>query len=103
MPTIYEGMLTTPPGRFALVAGRFNHFIVEQLVNGALDALGRHGVDDDVIDLVRVPGSFEIPFVAQKLAATGKYAAVICLGAVIRGDTDHYDHVAGEAAKGVAQ
>lgn len=103
MPTTYEGMLTTPSGRFALVAGRFNSFIVEHLINGACDALKRHGVADQAIDLVRVPGSFEIPFVAKRLAASGQYAAVICLGAVIRGDTDHYDHVAGEAAKGVAQ
>lgn len=103
MPTTYEGMLTTPSGRFALVAGRFNSFIVEHLINGACDALKRHGVAEQAIDLVRVPGSFEIPFVAKRLAASGQYAAVICLGAVIRGDTDHYDHVAGEAAKGVAQ
>lgn len=103
MPTTYEGMLTTPPGRFALVAGRFNSFIVEHLIDGAYDALKRHGVAEQAIDLVRVPGSFEIPFVAKRLAASGQYAAVICLGAVIRGDTDHYDHVAGEAAKGVAQ
>ena len=103
MPTVYEGDFSTPSGRFALVAGRFNGTIVEDLVAGALDGLGRHGVSDTAIDLVRVPGSFEIPFVAQKLAATGKYAAVICLGAVIRGETSHYDHVAGDAAGGVAR
>jgi 6,7-dimethyl-8-ribityllumazine synthase len=103
MPTIYEGTFAPPPGRFALVAARFNHVIVEQLVNGALDGLKRHGVGDEAIDLVRVPGSFEIPSVAQRLAASKRYAAVICLGAVIRGDTDHYDHVAGGAAHGVAQ
>jgi 6,7-dimethyl-8-ribityllumazine synthase len=102
MPTVYEGNFATPPGRFALVAARFNHFIVEHLVNGALDGLKRHGVADDAIDLVWVPGSFEIPPIAQRLAASGKYAAVLCLGAIIRGDTDHYDYVAGEAAKGVA-
>jgi 6,7-dimethyl-8-ribityllumazine synthase len=102
MPTVYEGNFATPPGRFALIAARFNHFIVEHLVNGALDGLKRHGVADDAIDLVWVPGSFEIPPIAQGLAASGKYAAVICLGAIIRGDTDHYDYVAGEAAKGVA-
>jgi 6,7-dimethyl-8-ribityllumazine synthase len=102
MPTVYEGTFATPAGRFALIAARFNHFIVEQLVNGALDGLKRHGVADEAIDLVWVPGSFETPLVAQRLAASGKYAAVICLGAIIRGDTDHYDHVAGEAAKGVA-
>ena len=84
------------------MAARFNSAIVEA-VAGALDGLKRHGVADDAIDLVRVPGSFEIPLVAQRLAGGGKYAAVICLGAVIRGDTDHYDHVAGEAAAGVAR
>src|SRR5207302_7207460 len=82
---------------------RFNHFVVEHLVAGAVDGLKRHGVAEEAIDLVRVPGSFEIPPVALRLARSQKYAAVICLGAVIRGDTDHYDHVAGEAAKGVAQ
>jgi 6,7-dimethyl-8-ribityllumazine synthase len=103
MPTIYEGTFATPPGRFALVAARFNSTIVEDLVAGALDGLVRHGVSDDAIDLVRVPGSFEVPLVARKLAASGQYAAVICLGAVIRGETGHYDHVAGEAAAGVAR
>ena len=103
MPTVYEGTLAPPPGRFALVAARFNSAVVEGLVAGALDGLGRHGVADDAIVLVRVPGSFEVPLVAQKLAGSGKYAAVICLGAVIRGDTGHYDHVAGEAAGGVAR
>jgi 6,7-dimethyl-8-ribityllumazine synthase len=103
MPTVYEGTFAPPSGRFALVAARFNHFVVEHLVGGALDGLKRHGVPDESIDLVWVPGSYEIPLVARRLAAGGKYAAVICLGAVIRGDTGHYDHVAGEAAKGVAQ
>lgn len=103
MPTIIEGDFATPAGRFVLVAARFNHFVVDHLVGGAVDVLKRHGVDDKAIDLVRVPGSYEIPFVAQKLASSGQYACVICLGAVIRGDTDHYDYVAGEAAKGIAQ
>jgi 6,7-dimethyl-8-ribityllumazine synthase len=103
MPNVIEGTFAPPPGRFALVAARFNGFVVEHLVGGALDALRRHGVAEDAVDLVRVPGSFEIPLVAQRLAQSGKYAAVICLGCVIRGDTDHYDHVAGEAAKGVGQ
>src|SRR6266851_662354 len=103
MPTVYEGNFSPPPGRFALVAARFNHFIVEHLIGGALDGLKRHGVSDDAVDLVWVPGSFETPLVAQRLAASGKYAAVICLGAIIRGDTDHYDYVAGEAAGGVAR
>jgi 6,7-dimethyl-8-ribityllumazine synthase len=98
-----EGALTPPKGRFALVAARFNHFIVDSLVAGARDGLLRHGVAEGDIDLVHVPGSFEIPLVAQQLAASRKYAAVICLGAIIRGDTDHYDHVAGAATRGVAQ
>ena len=100
---VYEGTFAPPPGRFALVAARFNHFVVEHLVGGAADGLKRHGVADDAIDLVWVPGSYEIPLVAKRLAASGRYAALICLGAVIRGDTDHYDHVAGEAARGIAQ
>jgi 6,7-dimethyl-8-ribityllumazine synthase len=85
------------------VAARFNNFIVEHLIKGARDGLQRHGVAEEAIDLIWVPGSFEIPPVAQRLARSGKYCAVICLGAVIRGDTDHYDYVASEAAKGVAQ
>jgi 6,7-dimethyl-8-ribityllumazine synthase len=101
--TTYEGNLATPAGRFAIVAARFNEFVVDRLIAGALDGLKRHGVADDAIDLVRLPGSFEIPPVAQRLATSGSYAAVICLGAVIKGDTDHYDYVAGGAANGVAQ
>jgi 6,7-dimethyl-8-ribityllumazine synthase len=101
--TTYEGSFAPPPGRFALVAARFNSAIVENLVVGALDGLKRHGVADDAIDLVRVPGSYEIPLIAQRLAVSKQYAAVICLGAVIRGDTDHYDYVASEAASGVAR
>src|SRR5579859_5834378 len=100
---LYEGDFSPPAGRFVLVAARFNGFIVDQLVAGATDALKRHGVGDDRIDLVRVPGSYEIPLIAQKLGKSGKYAAVICLGCVIRGDTDHYDHVAGAATSGIAQ
>jgi 6,7-dimethyl-8-ribityllumazine synthase len=103
MPRIIEGSYAAPPGRFALVAARFNGAVVEGLVAGALDGLRRHGVADDAVDLIRVPGSFEIPLVAQKAAASGKYAAVICLGCVIRGETSHYDHVAGEAAGGVGR
>ena len=102
MPTIYEGTFAPPPGRFALVAARFNSLVVEPLVAGALDALARHGVADESIDLVRVPGSFEIPLVAHQLAASERYAAVICLGAIIKGDTDHYEHIASQAATGVA-
>jgi 6,7-dimethyl-8-ribityllumazine synthase len=103
MPTVYEGHFSPPSGRFALVAARFNRFVVEHLVNGSLDGLKRHGVGEEGIDLFWVPGSYEIPLVAQRLASSRKYVAIICLGAIIRGDTDHYDYVAGEAAKGVAQ
>ena len=99
---VYEGDFSSPAGRFVLVAARFNGFIVDQLAAGAADALRRHGVGDDRIDHVRVPGSYEIPLVAQKLGKSGKYAAVICLGCIIRGDTDHYDHVAGAATSGIA-
>lgn len=98
----YEGDFAPPAGKFVLVAARFNGFIVDQLAAGATDALIRHGVPADRIDTVKVPGSFEIPLVAQKLGKCGKYAAVICLGCVIRGDTDHYDHVAGAATSGIA-
>jgi 6,7-dimethyl-8-ribityllumazine synthase len=99
MPT-YEGSLTGPHGRFAIVASRFNHEVVERLVAGAQDALRKHSIEHD---LAWVPGAFELPIVAQRLAASKKYAAVICLGAVIRGDTDHYDYVCQAATDGVLQ
>ncbi len=99
----FEGTTAPPLGRFALVASRFNLDVVDKLVAGARDGLRRHGVAEDAVDLAWVPGSFEIPLVAHKLAASKKYVAVICLGAVIRGETDHYDYVAGAAAKGIAQ
>ena len=85
MPTVYEGNFATPAGRFALVAARFNGAVVDGLLAGALDGLRRHGVADEAIEVVRVPGSFEIPLVAKRLAGSGRYAAVICLGAIIRG------------------
>jgi len=100
---VFQGTFTPPAGRFVLVAARFNCLVVEKLVDGARDAFRRHGVSDDAIDLAWVPGSFEISLVAQRLAASGKYAAVICLGAVIKGETDHYDYVARGASLGVAQ
>lgn len=103
MPTLIEGDFTTPPGRFALIAARFNGTIVDDLVAGAVDGLRRHGVADADIDLIRVPGSFEVPLIAQRLAKSQRYAAVVCLGAVIRGETGHYDHVAGQTAAGVAR
>ncbi|MCZ2341451.1 MAG: 6,7-dimethyl-8-ribityllumazine synthase [Bacteroidales bacterium] len=102
-PTVLEGHFATPAGRIALVAARFNGFIVDQLITGAVDALHRHGVPADRVDLVRVPGAFEIPLIAQQLGRNHKYSAIICLGCVIRGDTDHYDHVAGAATNGIAQ
>ncbi len=89
--------------RFGIVAARFNGFIVEALVAGAQDALVRSGVAADAIDVARVPGAFEIPLAARRMAGTGRYDAVICLGAVIRGATSHYDFVAGEVAKGIAR
>jgi 6,7-dimethyl-8-ribityllumazine synthase len=97
----YEGDFASPSGRFAIVAARFNSLIVDQLVAGAMDAFRRHGVSEDRIDLVRVPGAFEIPLIAQRFAVEGDYAAVVTLGCVIRGDTDHYDHVAGSATSGI--
>lgn len=98
---LYEGDFHTPAGRFAIVAARFNAFIVDPLLAGAQDAFARHGVTVERVDVIRVPGSFEVPLIAQKLAESQKYAAVICLGCIIRGETDHYDHVAGAATNGV--
>jgi 6,7-dimethyl-8-ribityllumazine synthase len=100
---IFEGTHSPPPGRFVLVAARFNKEIVDKLVAGAREAFQRHGVADDAIDLVWVPGSFEIPLVAQLLAGSGKYAAVVGLGAVIKGETDHYEYVCENAARGVLE
>jgi 6,7-dimethyl-8-ribityllumazine synthase len=97
------GTLTPPPGRFAVVAARFNQSVVDGLLAGARDGFKRHGVADDALDVVWVPGSLEIPLVAKRLAESGKYAAVVCLGAVIRGETGHYDYVAGGVANGVAR
>ncbi len=99
---IIEGDFATPEGRFAIVASRFNGFVVDALVGGARDALVRHGVDDDAIDLIRVPGAWELAPTVQHVVDAGEHAAVIALGAVIRGATPHFDYVAGEAAKGLA-
>jgi 6,7-dimethyl-8-ribityllumazine synthase len=88
-------------GKYAVLVGRFNSFIVEALLDGALDTLKRHGIDDKNVTIVRAPGAWELPLVAKKLAATGKYDAIIALGAVIRGGTPHFDFVAGESAKGL--
>jgi 6,7-dimethyl-8-ribityllumazine synthase len=103
-PQFIEGNLIVPPdARFAIVASRFNSFIVERLVEGALDGLKRHGADLSKATVVHVPGSWEAPQVALRLSKSGKFDAVIVLGAVIRGATAHFDYVAGEAAKGTAQ
>lgn len=102
MPRFLEGRLSAAGFKFAVVVTRFNDFITEKLLGGALDALIRSGAEDDDLDVVRAPGSFEIPLVAQKLAKSGRYDAVICLGAVIRGSTPHFDYVAAEVSKGVA-
>lgn len=98
-----EGDLTGQGLKIGVVVARFNEFVTGHLLNGALDALRRHGVADDDVAVAWVPGSFEIPLMAKKLAETGEYDAVVCLGAVIRGETDHYDHVAGSVTSGVAQ
>ncbi|MCH4072576.1 6,7-dimethyl-8-ribityllumazine synthase [Pseudoramibacter sp.] len=98
-----EGKVVAQEMKVAIVAARFNEFIVSKLVSGAQDALIRHGVEDDAIDIAWVPGAFEIPIIAQKFAESGKYDAVICLGSVIRGATSHYDYVCNEASKGIAQ
>ncbi|PKY12016.1 6,7-dimethyl-8-ribityllumazine synthase [Acidithiobacillus marinus] len=98
-----EGSLQAGKYRFVLLVSRFNSFITQQLEQGAIDGLRRHGASDAQIHVVYVPGAYEIPLVAQKLARSGNYDAVLCLGAVIRGGTPHFDYVAGEVSKGVAQ
>src|SRR3712207_2173280 len=100
---IYEGKLTGQGLKFGIIVGRFNEFIGSKLLGGAIDALRRHGASEDDIDVAWVPGAFEIPLIAQKMAKSKKYDAIICLGAVIRGATSHYDFVAGEVSKGIAK
>lgn len=102
-PKAIEGGLSAGDLRIACVAARFNDFVVEALLRGALDTLQRHGVQEHQIDVVRVPGAFEIPIVARTLAVSGRYDALIALGAVIRGETPHFDYVAGECAAGLAR
>lgn len=102
MARVIEGLLCDVGGRYAIVAGRFNDFITARLIEGCEDTLRRHGVDTSAVDLVWVPGAFEIPIACQKLAASGRYDAVIALGCVIRGSTPHFDMVANEVTKGVA-
>jgi 6,7-dimethyl-8-ribityllumazine synthase len=103
MTTTYTGKLFGDGLRVAIVCGRFNDFITERLLSGAQDALVRHGVDDASVTVVWAPGAFELPLVAKQLASSGEYDAVICLGAVIRGATGHYEHVAGQCAAGIQQ
>jgi len=98
----YEGTLVSPKGRFAVIVSRFNEFITSGLLKGAMDAFRRHGVAEADVDVVRTPGSWEIPVVCKRLAGSGRYLAVVCLGAVIRGGTEHHRYIASEAAKGVA-
>ena len=103
MPNTIEAGLVAKGKRFGIIASRFNDFITDRLVGGAVDALTRSGAKDTDIDVVKVPGAFEIPLLAQKMARSKKYHAVICLGAVIRGATPHFDYVCAEASKGIAQ
>jgi 6,7-dimethyl-8-ribityllumazine synthase len=102
MPNLIEAQLTAEGKKFAIVVSRFNDFITDKLVGGAVDALIRSGAKDGDIDIVKVPGAFEIPLIARSLAAKNKHQAVICLGAVIRGSTPHFDYVSAEVSKGVA-
>ncbi|MBM3236915.1 6,7-dimethyl-8-ribityllumazine synthase [Candidatus Poribacteria bacterium] len=103
MPNVCEGNLIGTGLKIGIVISRFNSFITSKLLDGALDALKRHGVVDNDVDVAWVPGSYEIPFIAKKLAESRKYDAIICLGAVIRGATPHFEYVASESAKGIAQ
>jgi len=103
MGKTYAGRFDAGDGRIAIVASRFNEFLTGELIDGARDCLARHGVDDGQVDLAWVPGSYEIPMAARKLADSGRYAAVICLGCLIQGDTPHFGFIASEVAKGVAQ
>ena len=102
MPKLLEANLLAEGKKFALVVSRFNDFITDRLLGGAVDALERSGAKDEDIDVVKVPGAFEIPLIAKKMAATGKYSAIICLGAVIRGATSHFEYVSAEVSKGIA-
>jgi 6,7-dimethyl-8-ribityllumazine synthase len=102
MPKVVEGRLSAQGFRFAVVVSRFNDFICSRLMEGAVDALSRHGCEDENIVIIRVPGAFEMPLAARKMVGTTQYDAVICLGAVIRGATPHFDYVAAEVSKGIA-
>jgi 6,7-dimethyl-8-ribityllumazine synthase len=102
MVKLFEGRISAEGFRFGIIVSRFNDFISSKLVEGALDALKRHGARDEMISLIKVPGSFEIPVAARKMADSGQFDAIICLGAVIRGATPHFDYVAAEVSKGIA-
>lgn len=103
MPKVHEGKLDAANRRFAIVVARFNSLITGKLLDGALDCLRRHGCPEDHVEVAWVPGSFELPLVAKKLASTGRFDAVLCLGAIIRSDTPHFDFVATETARGIAR
>ena len=102
-PKVHQGKLTAKGFRFAIIESRWNSFLTSKLTEGALDGLERLGADENSVEVFKVPGSFELPLTAQKIASGGKFDAVICIGVVIRGETPHFDYVAGEAAKGVGQ
>jgi 6,7-dimethyl-8-ribityllumazine synthase len=102
-PHIHQGRLNAEGFRFAIVASRWNDFLTSRLVEGALDALERLGADEKAVELFRVPGSFEIPLLARKVAASGKWDAVVCVGTIIRGQTPHFEYIASEVTKGIAQ
>ena len=103
MPRVHEGKLNAQGKRFALVVSRFNDLITTRLLDGALDCLQRHGAVDEDIEVAWVPGAFELPVVAQKMAQTGRFDVVTCLGCIVRSDTPHFDYVAGESSKGIAR
>jgi len=103
MPRLFEGHLVTPKGRFALCVARFNSFITDHLLAGATDALLRHGVAEEDLDVFKVPGTFELPGLVRRLAESGKYAGVVALGCILRGGTPHFEYVAGEVSKGLGQ
>jgi len=103
MGKLLEGKLEAREMRFGIIVSRFNNLVTEKLLEGALDAFKRHGAEEDKIDIVRVPGAFEISLMAHQLAATGQYHALVCLGAVIRGDTPHFEYIAGEVTRGIGK
>ena len=103
MPRYFEGSLTAPKGRFAVCCSRFNSFVTEELLKGAVDTLQRHGVAEGEIDVFRVPGAFDLPGLVRKVVSRGGYAGVVCLGAVIRGGTPHFEYIASEVTKGLGE